>query len=93
MLRSVAIGRDKNARLIQSWSEIAAAIHYQDLSPDRQAEARNEFFQIVIRPGLPSLNPAELAAARDEFEREVRAATHAPAAEHDNHPKALQPVS
>ena len=59
---------EKSAQLIQSWPEIATAIHYDQLSTSRQAEARNEFFKIVIQP---QLSAADLARAKAEFERQV----------------------
>ena len=60
-----------NPQVIESWSEIAVAIRYQELSPARQHEAREEFFHIVIQPQLDSADATAVAAARAEFEREV----------------------
>ena len=54
--------------LIDSWAEVAAAIHFEALSAQRQQEAREEFFQIVIRPRLSA---EQIPTARHRFEREV----------------------
>lgn len=59
--------RSRSAAM-RHWRRIAEEIHYRELSATRQAEAREEYFKIVIQPLLSS---DRIGAEREIFEQMV----------------------
>jgi hypothetical protein len=49
---------------IKSWKEVVGSPEYHALSPEDQANAKQEYFNSVVAPGV---DPAEVEAARSEF--------------------------